>query len=203
MTQPTETQKSSGWFTPFLMVACIALGATVVMMNRTIARQSADRATLRAELEVAQSKLADALGMASLRVSEPVKSLVLEDGAGNRTERRFDGGNGSTMMLVVSGGCEVCAEAGPVWATLLAGPHEGWDVVEVSVDTMPTGDAGGLGAAGVGKFLAVDARSTPLGGVRLVPATILIGPDGIVTGVWYGLLNESTMREVAEALAGG
>jgi len=102
----------------------------------------------------------------------------------------------------VSGGCDVCAEAGPVWATLLAGPHEGWDVLEVSVDTMPTGDAGGLGVLGVGKFVAVDARATPLGGIRLVPATILIGPDGIVDQVWYGLLNEITMREVAGVLSG-
>jgi hypothetical protein len=128
---------------------------------------------------------------------------VLESADGTRAPRRFDGGERSTLMMVVSAACDVCAEAGPAWAAVLAGPHPGCDAMVVSIDAVPQGDAGGLASLGVQKFAAIDARASTLGGLRLIPATILVGPDGVVDGVWYGVMEESAMREVSAALADG
>lgn len=189
------------WFTPFLMVACIALGVVVVLLSRTIARQSADRAALHEELVEVNNKLAAEMQRTSVRRGDVFGVITLRAADGTETPTRFDWGDRSTVVLVVSGGCDACAVNLEAWRDVLAQPHPHCDVVLITVDEFPPGETAALDALGVDRFVAVDGRTSTLGGLRLVPATILIGPDGVIERVWHGVVSDAVAAEMSEALA--
>ena len=190
-----------GWFTPFLMVACIALGVVVVLMSRTISRQSAERAALHEQLVEVNDRLAKEIQRTSVRRGDAFGVVTLRAADGTETPTRFDWGARSTMVLVVSGGCEACAAAVGTWRSVVEGPHPNCDVIVMALDTLPEAEEAALDALGVDRFVAVDGRTSTLGGLRLVPATILIGPDGVIERVWHGVVSDAVAAEMSEALA--
>ena len=196
-----DSPRSSGWFTPFLMVACVALGVVVVMMSRTISRQSAERAALHEQLIEASDRLAAEMQRTSVRRGDVFGVVTLRAADGTETPTRFDWGDRSTMVLVVSGGCDACAVNLEAWRTVVDRPHPSCDVVLMTVDEFPPGETAALDALGVDRFVAVDGRASTLGGLRLVPATILIGPDAVIDRVWHGVVSDAVAEEMGAALA--
>lgn len=192
----------SGWFTPFLMVGCLALAVVVVMLVRSTGRLRAENAALAAELASAQDKLKQILTKDALAPGEPLPPLTLLGIDGTRAERRFDSGHRSTAVFVASLACDACEATGAHWATIIDELPESWDAIVVYLDGPPSPNDP-LAFLPADRFGAPEARVTALRRIPLVPTTMLVGPDGIVDRVWFGPLTEEAAHEVIMATAGG
>jgi len=187
------------WFTPFLMLACVALAIVVVMLVRSNRQLKADNASLQAEA----SKAMRALEAKSLGPGDAIGELKLQGTDGMWNTRSFVTSGSpphSTLMLIASHGCEVCEAMGPLWETVLNGPHPGCDAILIYTDGA-TGPRDAHEYLPVARYQVNNGKATSLGKLTLVPATILIGPDGIIDKVWYGMLTEDDMREISDEIA--
>lgn len=191
----------SGWFTPFLMVGCLALATVVVMLVRSTGRLRADNAALAAELASAQDKLKQILTKDALAPGEALPPLTLLGLDGARVERRFDGGQRSTAVFVASLACDACEATGAHWATIIDELPEPWDAIVVYLDGPPT-PTDPLAHLPADRFGAPEARVTALRRIPLVPATILVGADGVIERIWFGPLTEEDAHEVIMSATG-
>lgn len=196
----TASPIRAGWFTPFLMVACVALAAVVVVQVRTNRSLRTDIAGLRADLEKTAAELLTARGTKPLAVGDAIEDLKLQDEKGMWNPRSFVTSGRSTLMLIASHGCEACAATAPVWETILAGPHPNCDAILVYIDGPPTpNDEHSF--LPVGRYFVHKGRDTSLGRLTMIPSTVLIGPDGVIDHVWYGVIDPDMMREISDVIA--
>jgi hypothetical protein len=170
----------------FLTVACLALAVLVVLLawqnhqlkkviSETIARQSPPE---------------------GLKEGDTFPSLTLLDESGAPVSLEFGTGAGESLVLVYSSHCPACRETLPIWSGLLADPPAGLRVTAIRT----------IGAASDEPALPFPVLTPRDGGAQLsrgipyIPATLILGADGTVERIWYGLPDQDAQRALREKI---
>ena len=177
-------------FTVFLVVACVALAALVVLL-------SVQNRSLKEQLS-----RAGAAGP-GLGKGDEVASFAVAGADGRADTVIFDGSGPRTLVLVFTSTCPHCERTLPVWREVLASSRPGLRVVGLQLDASTEG---GASLATPGLPFPVYAPGTPdpdfLRRIPGVPTALLLRPDGTVEKAWYGAPGDRERRELEEAVRG-
>ncbi len=175
-TSATDTARPS-FFVGFLVVACLALTATVVglvLKNRELAGR-VEELTRTAALG----------GRSTLAPGESFPELALRDAAGGTFRLPARDGLAATLLLVSSDECDYCEDVRPAW-NLAARVAEGHDlrVFELVIDAGPEALSGReaphpLLSPGGDPWAILDR-------IPGVPAALLFDASGTVRHAFYG-----------------
>ena len=190
MTQPTESGKGRDPFTIFLLVACLALSALVVVL-------AWQNWTMKRELARAHSPEApDALAPGDV-----VPAFDVVDPSGKAERIAFGDGTPRTLLLVFSTTCPACKLNMPIWNELLARPvPPSMRVVGIQTDAGAE-HAEGSPALPFSVFTLDRSHGASLEKIPFIPATVVLDPQGTVVAAWFGVLTESQQAELARQLA--
>ncbi len=191
---------SDRFFSGFLLIACLALGGLVVvlaMQNRALKARIAE---VRAEADQAliQRAPVEGLGPGDAIGALPI---VSDGGPGTISLENPDGRR--TLLLLFSLDCPACEVAKPFWRRLVAAAHKQGVRVEAvypSFDEAAAAPPMGLGVAPAG---VRDYARTSLVDAPFVPATLLVGADGVIEEAWYGTFDAEREALVMAALRSG
>lgn len=163
---------------PWILFACIvaALAAGLAIYVVILTRQNA---ALRAEVAAMHSQVATNAG---LKPGERIHDLALLDGS----NVQLVGTDRPTLVLAASHSCGSCARTLPTWSAM-ASLIDAASLRVVLLDIDAKAGEPALEVPPPLKALAVrDGDTTWLRGLSVVPAAILIGPDGVVARAWWG-----------------
>lgn len=185
-----QTTTARDWFTRIVTVAALALALMVVFLarqNRELKRRLGEPAAPVDALEPGER-----LG--------PVR-LVDADGRTRPLTLAEDGG--PTVLLFFTPTCPACRETLPVWRSIVASLEAPASVL--GVDLAPPGSPGAREALGADDWPFPVVRVDPEGSAGLariawVPATVIVGGDGVVQRVWFGALDEAGQDELRGVL---
>lgn len=167
-------------FTAFLLVSCLVLAGLVVALaweNQRLESELAGAAAGPRELPAG-----------ALAEGDPVGRLVRDKGAGSPDLAA----DGPTLLMVFSEECAACDEVMPAW-------------VELAGTVREPGRALGLRLGGKEPGVPFSSPPFPVHDLEsydesvvqripYVPATFLVGPDGIVELAFYGVLAPRQQR---------
>jgi len=177
-------------FTIFLLAACLALSALVVVlawqnwtMKRELARGHAPEAP-------------DALAPGDV-----VPPFDVVDSAGKVERIAFGDGTPRTLLLVFSTTCPACKVNMPIWNELLARPiPPSMRVVGIQTDA-GAAHAGGDPVLPFSVFTIDRSRGASLEKIPFIPATVVLDAAGTVVAAWFGVLTDEQQAELARQLA--
>lgn len=187
---PSSAPKRDG-FNLFLMAACLALAALVLLLawqNRT----------LKARLAASE---AARLPADALKIGDRVDPFSLSGPGGRSESVEFTAGGPKTLLLVFSGQCPACEKTLPLWNDLFApAATPAVRVLAVRTDR----DEASLAASSL-RFPVMDLGPRPPGfleRIPYVPAAVLLDGHGLVVKVWFGMPSEEQLGEMRIALEG-
>ncbi len=106
------------------------------------------------------------------------------------------------LMILVSAGCPACLANVENWVDLVQGldPDE-WEVMWLSRDPWEKTREFALERGFTGHVLSeFSTREYRQVGLRLVPRTIIVSPNGVVENIWVGRLEEEQWSDVSNHL---
>ena len=171
------------------------MGAVFVVMAVELvflARQNRD---LKAALSSVHQQLSSMRTASSLKEGEVVEPLELPTLTGERMRLAYDDPDRETILLVFSPDCPACQENLEGWKRLFAA-HDPVREELVYVSTAEREKTADFAAAHAlrGPVLVSDAHTMATYKVLEIPATIVVGPGGVVKKVWVGVLSEEALR---------
>jgi len=183
-------------FTLFLVVACIALAALVIVLawqNRQLKRGLAGPS-------------APELPADALKAGDRLEPFAVLDEAGGKRLLEFSPDGPKTLLLVFSAHCPACERTLPIWSEFLASTP-GASLRAIGIQTDRPGaapDTSGIVTAALGfPVFSPEAKRPPaLEKVPYVPATILLDGHGRVVQVWFGMPTGHQLDELRELARG-
>ena len=177
-----------GWF--FNVIIAILVVGVVVVMGLLIMQNRA----LKAELAAAHTEGDD---LPHLEVGERLDPVTLSDLDGTETRLAFDTPDTEALLLFFSPECPACDTNFVNWIWIEeAQRHENRRIVFIStVEVEQTQEY--IADKELQSDVLVADRST-LDSYKIfqVPTTVLVGPDGVVSGVWAGILPDEVASEL-------
>lgn len=142
----------------------------------------------------------------SVRPGDGVQPLPVTDTAGQRLTLLDEAGSaGGSVLLAFRSDCPACAAQKAEWMALAREAEgTGWRVAAVTPEPLEGGVRRYFGDAPV-RLTRIE-RGSPAGralDVRVVPSTILVGPDGRVLFFGNGRLSAAALDSVRALLAAG
>lgn len=184
--------RMKNWFSWVLLVGVVGLSVMVVLLARQNGR-------LRAAVEERDAAVAALASEGGLREGDQVGPLELFDADGTARVLGFDEGHASTLILLVSTGCEACDVAVPLWEQMLE--EGGFGAMVVAVDASVR-EPSALGSYSE-RFPTWGTTAQRIGWLReipLTPSAVLVGPGGRVLGAWYGVRAATRTGEILDAM---
>lgn len=186
-------RKPGDWFTVFLVLAVVGLGVLVVMLTRENRR-------LRAMAQGSQAVYPPD----AIQAGDLVPAMRLVNRAGEEITEDFRSTQGrQVLVLLVGRHCPYCLETLPRWNALLeqlqgARPR----VICIQSDAKVKEDLMDL-PEHIAGFIAAEPMKSWVRHIPVEPGAVLIGPDGVVKGVWYGVPTEAQLEEMGRSALGG
>jgi hypothetical protein len=196
MTDPAQTtvpepapRAPIPWFTLFLLVACVVLGAQVVLLSRQV-RQLKSGEYPRPAPAALENEIKPGTRLDTLRI-------VDQSGA---TQTIFTGQR--TLLLFTSPQCSFCEQAKPFWRELIAAAEKAGVKPYALVAGAPPSEATVAAAAlPCPVFAYLSPAASPLKDMPITPAVALVNEKGEVVRTWGGLMSSDQQREALSALA--
>lgn len=176
-------------FTPFLVVACIALAALVFFL----ARQNRELKARVAGLET------QAMPPGTLKTGDRVEPMTLLAESGVPTVVEFGSSKPKTLLLVFSAHCPACEKTLPLWnpfAVRVAAT--GTRVVGIQLDK---GQSASAVVARFPVYAVTKPEPAALGKLPYVPAAVVLDGHGIVVKAWFGIPAEGQLEEIDRLLS--
>jgi len=149
-----------------------------------------------------QSYIDEQRQSSGLNVGEVVSPIEGLDVNGSPVGFRYNEDPRKTIILVFSPDCDYCTQTMPLWRSIIARVDKSAFRI-FAVSLYPAGSKEYASAQGLDS-IPVMARMF-FGGANsykfgLSPETILVGANGTVEGVWKGLVDAPTQKEMEQAL---
>jgi len=170
-----------------------------------LARQNMSLKTQITELS-RQLAEADGARVDRLRDGESLGTLSVTPEGGETGPLVFGAGETRTLLLIFSVHCPACNQTMPLWEDLVAdvADTEGLRIIGVQTDQFGEGEAGELVTAALPfEVYGLDHDASPgMARIPFIPATLVVGPDGVAERVWFGLPGDEDLDELRDLLAG-
>ncbi len=177
-----------GWF--FNVIVTVLLIGVVVVMGLLIL-QNRD---LKARLAAIQTEAAD---VPELEIGDVVDGFNLPALDGTMTRLDFSAPGSETLLLFFSPDCPACDENFAGWVDIEQGQrHENRRIIYIS--TVPEEQTRRYVADKdlESEVLIADRSVLDRYKVFQIPATVLVGTGGVVSGVWIGILPDTVVSEL-------
>jgi hypothetical protein len=189
---PAPTKSGNGrWFTGFLAIACMGLGAEVLLLTRK-----------NHELNELLANAANERTLADVQPGDLLEPFALLGEEGEHMDLQFGPAQPRSLLLVFAAGCPDCERVLPIWNQLVPGQTTTrLRVLGIRLDRPR--DAGPDASPAV-NFPVYTVRSrdkTRIGRVSSVPTTILLDEDGVVEQAWTGVLDGNQADALRNAIA--
>jgi hypothetical protein len=179
------------WFTGFLAIACMGLGAEVLLLTRK-----------NHELNELLANAVNERTLADVQAGDLLEPFALLGEEGERVDLQFGPAQPKSLLLVFATGCPDCERVLPIWNGLVPRQDTGrLRVLGIRLNRQI--DAGSEASPAV-NFPVYTVRSrdkTRIGRVVSVPTTILLDEDGVVEQAWAGVLDGNQADALRNAIA--
>ncbi len=188
MTEPRKRSLGDRLFTWLLGVVFAVMVVELVLLTR----QNRD---LKAAVSSLHQQLSSMRSAISLKEGEVVEPLELPTLTGERVRLAYDDPDRDTILLVFSPDCPACEENLDGWRRLSAAHDPAREaLVYVSTAEPEKTREFARDHALPDPVLLSDAEALTRYKVQEIPATIVVGPGGVVKRVWVGVLSEEALE---------
>lgn len=183
-------------FTAFTTVACVVLCILLVLA------QAANRRLQRSYAEAIAK-----IGSAGLAVGEQVEPLTVAGIVGGDAlpvpaeAFAFDDGRTGTLVLLLSGGCDICKFSVPTFADLARRAEaRGIVAVAIQMDAASQEALAYDGSSGFPVAAVREPQKSWLRRVPIVPSIVLLDPRGAVVRGFFGELTKAQQADIEAVL---
>jgi len=188
MSEPGERSAGERRFLWLLSAVFVIMAVELVLLARQNRSLKVVVAALEQQLGVMRSA-------ASLKAGDVLQPLELPTLSGESMRLAYNDPVRDTILLVFSPDCPACAENLESWSRLQAAHDPDREsLVYVSSAGAEATQAFASDHGLPGPVLVSGAQSLNGYKVNEIPATIRVGPGGVVKRVWVGVLSEEALR---------